>query len=112
MYQQVKEYWKNLIEEQLYQIAQEKGIEAFLVREAGELAVNTTPSPDMGDLAFPLFPFAKVLRTSPQNIVQEIVKRLNKVEGIPADSLLLRSLPQCVYRYITARPITQGKCRG
>ena len=42
----------------------------------------------MGDLAFPLFPFAKVLRTSPQNIVQEIVKRLNKVEGIPADSLL------------------------
>ena len=45
MYQQVKEYWKNLIEEQLYQIAQEKGIEAFLVREAGELAVNTTQVP-------------------------------------------------------------------
>ena len=88
MYQQVKEYWKSLIEKQLHQIAQEKGIEASRVREAGELAVNTTPSPDMGDLAFPLFPFAKVLRTSPQNIVQEIVKRLREVDGVSDESLL------------------------
>ncbi len=88
MYQQVKEYWKNLIEEQVALIAQEKGIDAATLREAGELAVNTTPSPDMGDLAFPLFPYAKVLRTSPQAIVKDITERLSRVDTVRPGSLL------------------------
>ncbi len=76
MYQQVKEYWKNLLEEELRGIAREKGIEGDPVAAGGALVVQSPPNPEMGDLAFPLFPYAKVMRTSPQNIVKELASRL------------------------------------
>lgn len=46
---------------------------------AGEISVDDLtmpPSPDMGDLAFPCFAFAKELKKSPQDIATEIVKAL------------------------------------
>ncbi len=88
MYQQVKEYWKNLLEEQLRLIAAEKGFDGDPVETAGELVVQTPPNPDMGDLAFPLFPYAKVMRTSPQNIVGDLAERVKKLEGVKEDSIL------------------------
>ncbi len=88
MYQQVKEYWKNLLEDQLRLMASEKGMEGDVVQTAGELVVNTPPNPEMGDLAFPLFPYAKVMRNSPQNIVKELAEKLNALDTVPEGAVL------------------------
>ena len=49
-----------------------------LVRDALELApdtdvpIGTPPSPDMGDYALPMFPFAKLLRAAPPQLAQRV----------------------------------------
>lgn len=62
-----------------------RGALASLQREAGRaeqttadelLVPETPPNPDLGDIAFPMFPFARILRTSPAQIAQEVVRRL------------------------------------
>jgi len=42
-----------------------------------DLVAETPPTPDMGDLAFPMFPFARMLKKSPKVIAQEVVDLLS-----------------------------------
>src|SRR5208283_3613887 len=48
------------------------------------LVVETPPSPEMGDIAFPMFPFAKVLRKGPPVIAAEVARRVAAVAGAQA----------------------------
>jgi arginyl-tRNA synthetase len=43
---------------------------------------ETPPSPEMGDIAFPMFPFAKALRKSPAAIAEEVARAINEA-GAP-----------------------------
>lgn len=88
MLQQVKEYWKNIISDELIEIAKEKEIDISLLQEVGEIVVQTPPKPEMGDLAFPLFPYAKLFKTSPAHIVNLLSERLEKREDIKGGQLL------------------------
>ncbi|NCB02612.1 MAG: arginine--tRNA ligase, partial [Spirochaetia bacterium] len=88
MLQQIKDEWKKIISDELLLIAKEKGVQEHLVMDVGEIAVQTPPKPEMGDLAFPLFPFAKVFRSSPVQLVQLLNDRLGKKEGIAKEQLL------------------------
>jgi len=45
-------------------------------------AVETPPNPEMGDLAFPCFPLAKVLRKAPPIIAKELSETFPKLEFI------------------------------
>ena len=53
-----------------------------LEREAVAKAVETPPDEKLGDLAFPCFPLAKVLRKAPPVIAQELAAQLSSDEYI------------------------------
>ena len=53
-----------------------------LEREAVSKAVETPPDEKLGDLAFPCFPLAKVLRKAPPLIAQELASKLSSDELI------------------------------
>ena len=53
-----------------------------LEREAIEKAVETPPDEKLGDLAFPCFPLAKVMRKAPPIIAQELKEQLSSDEAI------------------------------
>ena len=52
----------------------EAGLDARAALEA--LVPETPPNPELGDIAFPMFAFAKLLRKGPPQIAAEVVKRL------------------------------------
>ncbi len=53
-----------------------------LEREVIEKAVETPPDEKLGDLAFPCFPLAKVMRKAPPVIAQELAEKLSADEYI------------------------------
>ncbi len=64
-----KEIWRRILAQALGERIGEKVEEAQIVTEV-------PPRPELGDLAFPLFPFAKALRRSPKDIAQELAAAL------------------------------------
>jgi len=62
---------KNSIEAELQDMAKEKGIEGI-----PSLQVETPPKPEMGDIAFPLFAYAKPFRMAPAMIATSVKARL------------------------------------
>lgn len=67
-----REQWRQVISESLREYAAETG--AAPVDESA-IVVETPPKPEMGDIAFPMFPFAKALRKGPPLIAGEVARR-------------------------------------
>lgn len=51
---------------------------------AESVTAEVPPNPEMGDVGFPMFPFARVLRIAPPVIAQEVAKLLNEDESFKA----------------------------
>lgn len=83
--QDIKQIWHDLVLEAIGAIAKEKGLDA----ELPELSIGVPPKPELGDVAFPLFPFAKMFRTSPAEVAKEVKAELEKREDLPSGTLLL-----------------------
>ena len=66
--------WVALIAETLKKLASEKDIEIGGVES--RLKGGKPPKADMGDIAFPLFPFAKDFRMAPPQLAAEVVSRI------------------------------------
>jgi arginyl-tRNA synthetase len=80
----VKETWKARIAAALNGILKEAGLEAA-VEPAGVIA-ETPPSPEMGDLGFPMFGYAKILRKGPPQIAALVAAKLAEAgEKIPGE---------------------------
>ncbi len=60
-----------------------KNIEGDAV-EAGKLAVENPPKPEMGDVGMPLFPFAKLFHAAPMAIAAEVVKIIQGSDELSA----------------------------
>nr|WP_319472425.1 arginine--tRNA ligase [uncultured Sphaerochaeta sp.] len=86
MLEAVRETWKNLIEQQLHIYAAEMLGNA---PELPALAVQSPPKPELGDLAFPLFAYAKVLRTAPPKLASELKTRIEQLADRPSGEILL-----------------------
>ena len=82
----VRQSWKALVEKELASYAL-----AILGTEVAlpELAVQTPPKPELGDLAFPLFAYAKILRTAPPMLAAELKGRIEKLSDRPLGELLV-----------------------
>ena len=67
--------WKEIIYNALCEIAPDP---AALRSSVSPVTILTETPPDssLGDIAFPLFPFAKLLKESPSNIGEKLLKRL------------------------------------
>ncbi|MDR0663166.1 MAG: arginine--tRNA ligase [Spirochaetaceae bacterium] len=71
--------WKECVTGVLNSLLEENGAEKSL--SAGDIIVETPPKPELGDLAFPMFPFAKLLKKAPALIANEAAARLNEMTG-------------------------------
>ncbi len=71
----LKEQWKEIVAE---------SINSLLTQAAGmtvsteEVVVETPPKQELGDIAFPMFPFAKLLKRSPKDIAEEVKSVIEK----------------------------------
>ncbi|NCC65686.1 MAG: arginine--tRNA ligase, partial [Spirochaetia bacterium] len=73
----IRETWKTLIEDQLSLYANEKMGEDTILPP---LSVQTPPKPELGDLAFPLFVYAKTLRMAPAALANELKTRIEALD--------------------------------
>ncbi|MCF7915838.1 MAG: arginine--tRNA ligase [Spirochaetaceae bacterium] len=71
----VKEQWKQRVAEALREVAVDHQIDPTAV-EAESVVVETPPTPELGDIAFPLFPFARIFKTAPAKIAAEVAEKL------------------------------------
>jgi arginyl-tRNA synthetase len=75
-----RQRWRELVRDALSSMQREAGRAEAVPAEA--LVPETPPSPELGDIAFPMFPFAKILRQGPPLIAQEVVRRLAASAGL------------------------------
>jgi arginyl-tRNA synthetase len=68
-----REQWRAIVAKALGELT--AGSDAPGV-DAGSIVVETPPKPDMGDFAFPMFPYARVLKKAPPLIAQELARRI------------------------------------
>ena len=69
--------WIENVAQALRLEAEERGIEP----PEGEIVPATPPSTELGDLAFPMFPFAKTFRMNPAALAEAVVSRLERCEA-------------------------------
>jgi len=70
-----KKVWQNIMTEALKKAALEKGLDQTGFSE--KLVVEHPPRPEMGDLAFPMFPFARDFRIAPAAIAQAVAAAIS-----------------------------------
>ena len=66
-----RDQWRQIVAESLREYAKEAGASV----DESAIVVETPPKLEMGDIAFPMFPFAKALRKGPPLIASEVAKR-------------------------------------
>lgn len=74
----IKTMWQKIIADTLNGIAPET-CDKILPEQ---INIETPPNPEMGDVAFPLFTFAKSFKTSPAKIASDVCARLLENEDI------------------------------
>ncbi|MDR2747454.1 MAG: arginine--tRNA ligase [Treponema sp.] len=77
--------WKLLVAGALNELLKEAGLEASL--EASRIIVEVPPRPELGDLAFPMFSYAKLFRKGPPWIAQALCGRLSADPGLAGVSV-------------------------
>ncbi|ADK80927.1 arginine--tRNA ligase [Sediminispirochaeta smaragdinae] len=66
-----KTLWKGAVADALFRHAESMEL-SFQRPDPASLIAERPPKPEMGDLAFPMFPFAKLFRTSPMAIASAV----------------------------------------
>ncbi|GHU70862.1 arginine--tRNA ligase [Spirochaetia bacterium] len=69
-----KNPWKVRVARALSRVMQDAGIEGTV--EPSRIVAEIPPSPELGDLGFPMFSFAKLLRKGPPQIAQAVAEAL------------------------------------
>lgn len=74
-----KNQWKELVKSRLEVLLKESGKEGSIA----DVVVQVPPKPEMGDLAFPLFAYAKVFGISPVMLAQKLSEDINALADKP-----------------------------
>ncbi len=74
-----KAEWKELVQTRLQRMYELSGHEGKLQ----DVVLQVPPKPELGDLAFPLFAFAKTFSKAPAAIAQELAADINALEDKP-----------------------------
>ncbi|MDR2662263.1 MAG: arginine--tRNA ligase [Treponema sp.] len=70
----LKEAWKSRIASVVNDLLKESGAAGAVA--PGDVVAELPPRPDLGDLGFPMFPYAKLLRRGPPAIAAAVAERL------------------------------------
>jgi arginyl-tRNA synthetase len=68
---ETKSAWKRIIARALAERAAEQGVDLSLP-DADAVVLERPPRPELGDLGFPMFPYAKLFRASPAQVAQAL----------------------------------------
>ena len=71
--------WKSLVQNTFQRMYEESGHEGML----SPVVLQVPPKPEMGDLAFPLFAYAKAFSKAPNVLAQELSARINAISEDP-----------------------------
>ncbi|MDR1148119.1 MAG: arginine--tRNA ligase, partial [Spirochaetaceae bacterium] len=71
----VKTIWKERVVNVLNTLLKENGINETL--NINDVIVEKPPKPEMGDIAFPMFPFAKIFKKAPPQIAAAAASSLD-----------------------------------
>jgi len=74
-----KKSWKEKIACAVNEILNDAGINEKISED--QIIAELPPNREMGDLGFPMFSFAKILKKGPPQIAQMLAEKLNKVSG-------------------------------
>ncbi|MDR0320018.1 MAG: arginine--tRNA ligase [Treponema sp.] len=74
-----KEPWKKIIADALNSILTTAGIEDRVTAE--QVISEKPPNPEMGDIGFPMFSFAKMLKKGPPQIAQMLAEKIKETNG-------------------------------
>lgn len=85
MLEEIKQNWKTYLEGRLKAFAREQKFEGQLPA----LVVQVPPKPEMGDVAFPLFAYAKAFHMAPPAIAASLKKAIEADAAAPAGEVLL-----------------------
>lgn len=88
----MKQYWttwKERVLDQLVGLADD-GASAEQLREA--LSVETPPDTRKGDIAFPMFPYARLLRRNPAQIAGSVAEGLNAVPELESEGARVEAM--------------------
>ena len=75
-----KAEWKTLVQTRLQKMFESSGHEGQLQ----DVVIQVPPKPEMGDLAFPLFAFAKAFGKAPNLLAQQLTDDINGLSDKPA----------------------------
>ncbi|OHD32305.1 MAG: arginine--tRNA ligase [Spirochaetes bacterium GWC2_52_13] len=87
--QQIRNTWKELVERELALYATEVFGTAEALQGAPSLTVQKPPKPELGDVAFPLFAYAKGFRMAPNKLAEILRERLSEKSDLPIGELLV-----------------------
>ena len=76
--QDYKESWKTWIADALGDLAKEAGLEAQITPDV--ITAENPPNPEMGDIGFPMFAYAKIFRKAPPVLAGMVCEKLGKKE--------------------------------
>ncbi len=74
-----RQRWKETVQNTLQDLYRKQGGQ----EELAPVVVQVPPKPEMGDLAFPLFPYAKAFRKAPNVITEELTQAINGLADKP-----------------------------
>lgn len=86
MLQKIRNEWKTIVQNQIDEMA--KGILGEGA-DVPELTIQVPPKPELGDIAFPLFSYAKVLRMAPNKIAAALKDNIESLSDKPEGDLIL-----------------------
>jgi arginyl-tRNA synthetase len=70
-----REQWRDICATALRDLAMEAGAQGV---DMDAVVIETPPRPEMGDIAFPMYPFARLLKKAPPAIAQEVVRMISR----------------------------------
>ena len=74
-----KAQWKDLVQTRLQLMYENSGHEGKLA----DVVIQVPPKPELGDLAFPLFAFAKAFSKAPNILAQTLSEDINALSDKP-----------------------------
>ncbi len=77
----LKGSWKTAVMAELRRFAESSGIDAAEIDESA-LVPGVPPNPEMGDIAFPLFPYAKLFKMAPHAIAAKLAENIAENSGL------------------------------
>jgi len=100
-----KEPWKKKIAQALNAILSESAVNVNIKPE--QVIAENPPSPEMGDIGFPMFSYAKMLKKGPPQIAVAVAEKLAQAEGGSAASAQGPYLNVRLDRAVTAKAVLE-----